>query len=231
MRLKYKPWGKPYIENHREITFDANKLNDPQFQEYLDHQGVYIEVGAGRGDFIIGLAKKFPRRQFLAIEKNLSAASVATKKIVESGLKNIRLVDADIYEVAPFVPDETISGIFLNFSDPWPKKRHAKRRLTFDNIILEYQRILVRGGKIFQKTDNLDLFNYSLENFRNNRWKIDFLSFDYPELSADFDSLSEYEKKFRLAGNKINRLVAKKGLRTYGPERKTIEPLPNSDPD
>ena len=111
MRLKYKPWGKPYIEEHREITFDANKLNDPRFQEYLDHQGVYIEVGAGRGDFIIGLAKKFPRRQFLAIEKNLSAASVATKKIVESGLRNIRLVDADIYDVVPFIPDETISGI------------------------------------------------------------------------------------------------------------------------
>lgn len=81
MRLKYKPWGKPYIENHREITFDANKLNDPQFQEYLDHQGVYIEVGAGRGDFIIGLAKKFPRRQFLAIEKTYRPLVLPPKKL------------------------------------------------------------------------------------------------------------------------------------------------------
>ena len=154
MRTKYKPWAKPYLEEHTEVMCPFDKLND-----YKDY---YLEIGSGKGQFLLEMAQKYPNLTFIGVEMNVTCAGFTAKKLVENEISNAKLVHANAAVMMPTIKDNSVEGIFLNFSDPWPKKRHTKRRLTSNTFLLEYYRILKSGGKLIFKTDNLDLFNYSL---------------------------------------------------------------------
>ena len=138
----------------------------------------------------------------------LSLAGVyqPAKKIDESKLTNVKLVAGDFYIFANQIEKNSIEGIFLNFSDPWPKRKHENRRLTSEKFLLNYSYILKIDGKIYQKTDNKDLFDYSLKMYEKFKWKIDEINLEYNEL-CEFDALTEYEEKFKGLGNKIYRIV------------------------
>ena len=201
MRTKYKPWAKPFIEEHTEVMCPFDKLND-----YIPY---FLEIGSGKGQFLVEMAKKYPDKTFIGIERNVTCAGFTAKKLVEQEIKNAKLVCANAEAVLPTIKDNSVTAIFLNFSDPWPKKRHTKRRLTSNSFLLEYHRILKSGAKLIFKTDNLDLFNYSLEVIKESSFKLIEANNNY-DGSDHFDACTEYEKNFRELGQPIYRLILEK---------------------
>ena len=134
MRTKYKPWAKPYIEEHTEVMCPFDNINN--------YKNYYLEIGSGKGQFLVNMAKNHPGNLFIGMERNVTCAGFTAKKLVEGEITNAKLVYADAGQVLPSIEAESVEGIFLNFSDPWPKKRHAKRRLTSDSFLGQYYRIL-----------------------------------------------------------------------------------------
>lgn len=201
MRTKYKPWAKPYIEEHTEVMCAFDTINN--------YQNYYLEIGSGKGQFLVNMAKNHPDTFFIGMERNVTCAGFTAKKLVEGEITNAKLVYADAGQVLPSINAESVEGIFLNFSDPWPKKRHAKRRLTSDSFLGQYYRILKRGGKLIFKTDNYDLFTYSLEILENSTFKLVEANYSY-DGKDPFDEITEYETSFRELGQPIYRLILEK---------------------
>ncbi len=204
MRTKYKPWAKPYLEEHVEVMCPFDKLND-----YKDY---YLEIGSGKGQFLLEMAKKYPRITFIGVEMNVTCAGFTAKKLVENGINNAKLVCANAQVMTPTIKDESVEGIFLNFSDPWPKKRHAERRLTSNTFLKRYESIFKNDYEIVMKTDNVNLFEFSLETLSQNGYSFLKVSLDLHNSDVVDNIMTEYEKKFTEKGIKINYLVAKNCL-------------------
>ena len=201
MRTKYKPWTKPYLEEHTEVLCPFNGLN-----AYIPY---YLEIGSGKGQFLVSMAKKFPSITFIGIERNTTCAGFTAKKLVEQEITNAKLVYANAEMTLPNIQSDSVEGLFLNFSDPWPKKRHAKRRLTSNNFLLEYHRLLKKGAKLIFKTDNYDLFTYSLEMIKDSPFKLIEANYSY-DGNDPFDAITEYEEDFRKDNLPIYRLILEK---------------------
>ncbi len=205
MRTKFKAWSGPYLSSHKEIAVPIDEYDKIEFKDKT-----YLEVGSGKGDFIIEMANKHPSMLFIGVEKNVTCAGITCKKISESTLDNIRLIHSDVEQLFPLIKDDSFDGIFLNFSDPWPKKRHTKRRLTDTRFLEAYYRMLKVNGKLYIKTDNKEFFEFSEKSLLNSEFKITSASDNYNGKDK-FDAQSEYEKNFRAEGKIIYRVVAKKG--------------------
>ena len=201
MRTKFKAWAEPYINEHPEVMCPFDKLND---------QGsYYLEIGSGKGQFLLDMALKYPKITFIGVERNVTCCGFTAKKLVENEIKNAKLVFADAGQITPSINSGSVDGIFLNFSDPWPKKRHSKRRLTSEAFLSEYYRILKKGAKLIFKTDNYDLFTYSLEIISVSSFKLVEANYSY-DGKDEFDAMTEYEKSFREEGQPIYRLILEK---------------------
>jgi tRNA (guanine-N7-)-methyltransferase len=208
MRTKYKPSAVKYLEENRE-----NRIDEDNLQSYLDsdffNDNVYFEIGPGKGQFIVNIAKLFPDRNFVVFEMNPTIAGICLKKIDEANLKNIRLIYGDFLCFSEFFKDSSIDGIYLNFSDPWPKKRHEKRRLTSDRFLCVYSRILKLNSSIYFKSDNDDFSSYSHDKFLERKFAIIYYNEDYKvDLTDDFTT--EFETRFAAKGVKIKRIIARK---------------------
>ena len=162
----------------------------------------------GKGDFIIEHAKRFPNINFIGIEKFDSVIVRAIEKVPED-LPNLRLIRMDAKEIDE-VFDKEVERVFLNFSDPWPKKRHHSRRLTSHIFLNKYENIFKNEKEIVQKTDNRDLFEYSVISLSTFGYKIEDISLDLHNSNYEDIITTEYEKKFVSKGNNIYYLVAKK---------------------
>ena len=202
MRTKYKPWAKPYIEEHPEIGISASEINEKE-------KPIYLEIGSGKGQFLLDMAKNNPSLFFVGIERNVTCAGFTAKKLVENEVNNARLVWDNAERYLLDIKEGKVDTIFLNFSDPWPKKRHAKRRLTASQFLSSYYRILIPKGKIIIKTDQKDLYDFTLENVQESPFKLVFATENYAELDS-FDVMTEYEKDFRSEGIPIYRIILEK---------------------
>ncbi len=201
MRTKYKPWAEPYLNEHKEVQLLS--------ENYKDIFDVDLEIGSGKGMFLVGMANKFPSHKFVGIERNVTCSGFTCKKLVESKLDNAKLIFDNADRIIPEIKDKSINNLLLNFSDPWPKRRHQKRRLTSENYLANYFRILKDDGLIIFKTDNFDLFTYSLETFTNNNFIIISEDRDYKG-DDEFDFPTEYELSFREEGKPIYRVKLRK---------------------
>ena len=211
MRGRFKKWAEPLInENPKLACFDYELNSNQKFLEFLNKakDNLILEIGSGKGKFITSMASKFPSLYFLAIEKNVSIAGICLKEIIKSEMGNVFLISGDFEKIYPQIINTKFNTIFLNHPDPWPKKRHEKRRLTHPNFLLKYENLL-NGNNLILKTDNLDMFNYSLENLKENNWNITYLNYDYKQ-DDNFDALTNYEEMFINKNIKINRLIANK---------------------
>ena len=169
---------------------------------------INIEIGMGKGDFIIGMAKKYPNINFIGIEKYESVMVRAIEKLESESLPNLKLIRMDAINIDKVFKKE-IDTIYLNFSDPWPKKRHQKRRLTSDIFLKLYDRVFRSIPHIVQKTDNIDLFSYSISSLSNYGYVFNEVSLDLK--NSDIDNVvTEYENKFMKMGVRINYLDAYK---------------------
>ena len=166
MRVKRKKHGAERLEACGNIVVKDLKAEGKTAKELFGNDNpIRIEIGCGKGDFIVGTAAKEPDVNFLAIERVSDVLVMAAEKIKESGLSNIRVCCIDAKELAEIFEEGSIDRIYLNFSDPWPKSKHYKRRLTYRSFLEIYKKILKDDGAIFFKTDNRGLFDFSLEEF------------------------------------------------------------------
>jgi len=201
MRTKFKAWAEPYITEHTEVMLKSEEL--------IDKHDFYLEIGSGKGQFLLLMANKFCDKQFIGIEKNVTCCGFTAKKLVENEVNNAKLIFDDAERAIINLKDESVNALFLNFSDPWPKKKHSKRRLTSERFLENYYRILKVGGKLIMKTDNDDLFAYSLEMFSTSKFNLISSTTDY-DGKEEFDACTEYEQSFRDEGKNINRVVLEK---------------------
>ena len=173
-----------------------------------DHP-IEIEVGMGKGKFIMELAGRYPEVNFIGIERYPSVLLRAIKKCAELELTNIYFLCVDARELSDIFAPGEVDRIYLNFSDPWPKDRHAKRRLTSPDFMKVYDVVLARNGRLEFKTDNQGLFAYSLRSIPEAGWRIEAFTRDlhHSEL-AEGNVMTEYETKFSAMGNPICKLVA-----------------------
>ena len=173
---------------------------------------LYVEIGCGKGQFITRSAARKPEAAFLAFEGHRSVALHALEKISAVELSNARLVLQYVNDLSDIFADGEVDGIYLNFSDPWPKDRHAKRRLTSENRLTEYGRVVAPGGFLEFRTDNENLFAYSQEKiYETDAFQIEYVTHDlHADAAADPNDLitTEYEDKFSGAGKAIHFLRA-----------------------
>lgn len=194
--------SKYVIKQPQNYKGNYNKL-------FNNNNPINIEIGMGKGDFIIGMAKMYPNINFIGIEMYDSVLVRALEKIENEELNNLKLIKLDANNIDDVFYKE-IDCIYLNFSDPWPKKRHAKRRLTSNVLLSKYDNIFKDVKKIFQKTDNIDLFTYSIESLSTYGYVIKNVCLDLKNSDIKNNIKTEYEKKFEEKGIKILRLEAYK---------------------
>ena len=172
------------------------------FYESFDNEApICLEIGMGKGKFILEMALKYPQYNFIGVEKYSSVASIAIKRIREMNPPNLKILIMDAKDL-PTVLKENVNTIYLNFSDPWPKMRHAKRRLTSPDFLKIYDELFKGQAHIIMKTDNDNLFQFSLESFKEYGYKIKKISYDLHQENID-NVQTEYEEKFSKEGIKI----------------------------
>ena len=208
MRVHKKKHGAERLEACGSIVIkDLRKEGNNSLKLFGNDKPLRIEIGCGKGDFIVGTAAKEPDVNFLAIERVSDVLVTAAEKVRESGLSNVRVCCVDAKELTEIFEKGSIDRIYLNFSDPWPKSRHEKRRLTYRTFLAIYKEILKPGGAIYFKTDNRGLFDFSLEEFEAFGIRMEKLTFDLHNSEyMEGNVMTEYEKRFSSMGVPINRV-------------------------
>ena len=211
MRLRKVKGAAETIEANAHIVIPQGENLKGKWQSVFEKkQPLYIEVGMGKGQFVIGMAQKNPHLNFIGIEKFDSVMVRALEKVLEEEpLPNLKLLKVDAETLEDLFAENEVSGIYLNFSDPWPKPRHAKRRLTHENFLSLYQSIMEDQGKLCFKTDNRQLFEYSLVSVTDYGMKLLDVALDlHQREDLDWNVMTEYEQKFSAKGQPIYRLEA-----------------------
>ncbi len=198
MRLKKIKNSDEIIYNSKYLVKDCKKLKGKWKELFNNDNPIELEIGIGKGGFIISKAINNPNINYIGLEKYSSVLVSAVKKLENIEINNLKIINIDAFEIDEIF-DKEISTIYLNFSDPWPKKRHAKRRLTHENFLKLYDYIFKNDINIEMKTDNDDLFMYSIESFKNHGYEI-------RKINRDIDDIykTEYEIKFKSIGKNIN---------------------------
>ncbi|EGK1644330.1 tRNA (guanosine(46)-N7)-methyltransferase TrmB [Listeria monocytogenes] len=210
MRVKHKPWAKDRLEEFPVIYIKNPEDFKGQWHEVFGNDNpIHIEIGSGKGQFISGMAKANPEINYIGIEMIESVLVSALDKAIEVDVPNLRLVARDAKLLEDCFEKGEIAQIYLNFSDPWPKKRHTKRRLTNPTFLTIYERLLPKAGEIHFKTDNGSLFEYSLVAFSEYNMLLTFVSLDLHNSDYEGNIKTEYEEKFSAKGFPIYRLEAK----------------------
>ena len=210
MRLRNVPGSREYIEaspyaikNPEELKGKWREL----FNENADSP-LYVEIGTGKGQFISKHAEINPDIFYIGIEKFSSVIIRAIDKVEKLELENLKFIRFDAEYIENIFAENEVDRIYLNFSDPWPKDRHAKRRLTSSNYLKKYDKILAPSGTIEFKTDNRDLFDFSVEQAKESGWNIDVITYDlHNSPYCEGNIMTEYEERFSSLGTPINKMI------------------------
>ena len=209
MRLKNVKNASEIISKSSYVVLNPEDNKGKWNGVFKNNNPIDVEIGMGKGDFIINMAKKYPNVNFIGIEMFDSVIVRAVQKLDMKDISNLKLIRVDANEIESIF-DKEINTIYLNFSDPWPKKRHAKRRLTSDTFLKKYDKIFKGKKRIIQKTDNIGLFAYSITSLSTYGYTIDDVTLDLKN-EGDYNNVeTEYEKKINSLGIKICRLKAHK---------------------
>ena len=211
MRLRNKPWAAPLIAANPDlISVRPVDMAGKWQAKFSQQQPLYLEVGSGKGQFIIEMAKAHPDRTYIAIDIQEVASAYILRKQVALQLPNLHLVLGDGADLTDYFAPAEVAGLFLNFSDPWPKSRHEKRRLTYRHFLQQYQAIMAPNGILQFKTDNQGLFEFSLVSMNNYGMVFDLVALDLHHDPRVTDNIeTEYEHKFSSQGGRIYELVAR----------------------
>ncbi len=202
MRMRHKKHEKERMEAVERFLVKAPEDLSPKTP-------LHMEIGCGKGAFIAETARRNPSVQYLAVEKVSSVLVLAMEKAERSELSNVQFFSGDIMRLTDFPLAHKVERIYLNFSDPWPRTKHAKRRLTAPSFLEFYKQLLVPGGEIIMKTDNVNLFDYSLETLPEAGFSLESVTRDLHAENDPENVMTEYEENFSSKGFPICRLKAK----------------------
>lgn len=217
MRLRNIPRADEVIAASEYVIHDPEQQKGRWRELYGNDHPLHLEIGIGKGRFILEMANRNPDINYLGIEKYSSVLLRGVERQDELQLPNLRFVRGEAEIITEYFDHGEVNRIYLNFSDPWPKKRNAKRRLPSREFLLHYDRILSEFGTIEFKTDNRELFDFAVEEVSFSSFEIDALTYDLhhdPALNED-NVMTEYEERFSEKGNLICKYILK---------RKTISP-------
>ena len=212
MRLRNIPGADDVIRNHPIAIKNVKEYKGKWNTIFQNAYPIHIEIGMGKGQFILNLAKQNPQINYIGIERYSSVLLRALEKFDTEEfceLKNVRFICMDAMELPEVFALGEVAKIYLNFSDPWPKKRHARRRLTSTQFFAQYDKVLIRDGVVEFKTDNRPLFDFSLQTFPASGFVLENVCFDlHNDPMNETNIETEYERKFSEKGFTINRLEA-----------------------
>ena len=215
MRLRNIPRAESVLEACKEVVKDPESLRGDWNQTFKKEQPLHIEIGMGKGQFLLTLAAQNPQINYIGIERYSSVLLRAVEKFQEleadgKAPANIRFICMDANDLPTVFAPAEVSRIYLNFSDPWPKARHARRRLTSKEFFARYDRVLAADGTVEFKTDNRPLFDFSLEQVAEAGWTLNAHTFDlhHDPVMNEGNVMTEYEQKFSSMGNPIHKLIA-----------------------
>lgn len=209
MRLRNIPGSREAIAASPYCFLEEEPQKGQWASIFGNDHPIHIEVGMGKGRFIMNLAEQHPDINYIGIEKYSSVLVRGLEKMEENPLPNIRFIRMDAEKLTDMFDENEISRIYLNFSDPWPKDRHAKRRLTSQAFLERYDHILKKEGHIEFKTDNRDLFQFSLDQVEPAGWHLDACTWDLHSNKEMMigNVMTEYEEKFSSIGNPICKMI------------------------
>ena len=220
MRMRKKRNLEDRLEAVRDILFISD-INDRNFntaknvKEYIDFsnwfekdQPLYLEIGCGKGKFALEYAQSHPEINLIAVEKSGNVIVEACEKAKEANLSNLRFIKCSAEYLEKYFKNQSVEKIFLNFSCPFPKKAYASHRLTHKNFLEIYKKILTSKGEIYQKTDNMHFFEFSIEHFTNSGFALKNISLDLHHSDFEGNIETEYEHRFASLGQPIYRLEA-----------------------
>ena len=209
MRVRKRKGAEDYLENHPQYVILSPEDAKGKWHEVFGNDNpIHIEVGSGKGAFITGMALQHPEINYIGIDIQLSVLSYALDKVLESQVPNVRLLRVDGSSLTNYFDDGEVDLMYLNFSDPWPKTRHEKRRLTYKTFLKTYEQILPEHGEIHFKTDNRGLFEYSLASFSQYGMVLKQVWLDLHASHYEGNVMTEYEQKFASRGQVIYRVEA-----------------------
>ena len=209
MRLKCVKGAKERVESSSYLVLEPSKYKGKYKDLFKNNNPIYIEIGLGKGNFIIENAKRYPNINFIGIEKYDSVIVRSVEKLENLELSNLKLIRMDANKIND-VFDKEIDLIYLNFSDPWPKLRHEKRRLSSHEFLKKYDLIFKNKKNIIMKTDNRKLFEYSIVSFTNYGYKINDISLNLYDDDIENNIPTEYEIKFKNKGFTIYKIDVEK---------------------
>lgn len=207
MRLR----KKPHTDEKLQTFADFVTVGEVEPFQKDSSRKLYVELGTGKGDFITQIAERNPQINFVGLEVEATVVLAAARKVHEKNLRNVRLIVFDVSNIAELFAEHAVDRLYINFCDPWPKKRHAKRRLTYVKFLELYRKILAPDGEIFFKTDNRPLFDFSLEQFALAGMEVRDVTNDLHASEPPENIRTEYETKFSAQGVPINFCVARFG--------------------
>lgn len=210
MRMRHKPWAKDKLAAYPQFVVGNPIENKGNWKKAFgnDHP-IHIEVGTGKGRFITEMAKANPNINYIGIELSERVIVYALDRLIEAEVTNLKLMNFNAENLEDCFAKGDVDQVYLNFSDPWPKTRHEKRRLTYKTFLTRYENILVDGGEIHFKTDNRGLFEYSLQSFSEYGLLLTYVSLDLHNSDYEGNIMTEYEEKFSNLGHPIYRSEVK----------------------
>ena len=209
MRVRNKPQALSYLANHPQYVIANPEEYRGKWQTLFEkEQPLHIEVGSGKGRFINEMAKQNPHINYIGIEMNKNVLVNALDHLLESEVSNLKLLLVDGRNLTEYFAEGEVDQLYLNFSDPWPKTRHEKRRLTYRTFLETYEHILKNRGEIHFKTDNRGLFEYSLSSFSKYGMTLEKVWLDLHQSDFEGNIMTEYEEKFSNLGQVIYRVEA-----------------------
>ena len=209
MRVRKRKGAEEHLANHPQYVILEPEAAKGKWHELFGNDNpIHIEVGSGKGAFITGMAQQNPDINYIGIDIQLSVLSYALDKVLASGAENVKLLRVDGSTLTNYFEDGEVDMMYLNFSDPWPKSRHEKRRLTYKTFLDTYKQILPENGEIHFKTDNRGLFEYSLASFSQYGMVLNKVWLDLHASDYEGNVMAEYERKFSEKGQVIYRVEA-----------------------
>lgn len=206
MRMRHKPWALPYLKAHPQVVFDPSERPESWIGSA---SALILEIGSGKGRYIATLAARFPQNHYLALEKDLNVSATALKTAGETLPKNLTWIVGSAGDLEAYFQPLELDEIHLNFSDPWPKKGHEKRRLTSKTFVPMMLKVLKTQGILRFKTDNAGLFEYTL--LQMQAYPLDLVEFNVNYThDGSVDVHTEYEQKFNALGQPIYRAIWRK---------------------
>ncbi|SMC24759.1 tRNA (guanine-N(7)-)-methyltransferase [Clostridium acidisoli DSM 12555] len=208
MRLRKKWWARPEMEKSPLVITEPTQYSGKWSEVFGNSNDIHLELGCGRGDFIIKVASQNPNKNYIAIDLKDEVLVYVLRKVQEAELENIRIIPLQIAFIEDVFSENEISRIYINFCNPWPKDRHNKRRLTHTKFLTKYKKFIKPNTEIWFKTDNAGLFDASIEYFKDNGFKIEYYTYDLHNSDFHENIVTEYESKFVSLGMKIMFLKA-----------------------